>query len=136
MRARQALSPRAVLLAAAAALASGCIERALAIESEPPFAEVFLNGVRMDPTPVRVPFRHYGVYEVELRKEGFETLVRREAVSAPFYARFPLCLLTEFLWPGLIRDERRFAYRLEPLREVDRADLLRAAAEPDAPARR
>ena len=121
MRARGPLS-----LLVAAAASAGCIERALVIESDPAGAEVRLNGTLVGTTPVWVPFRHYGDYEIELRKEGFATLAVAEPVRAPFYARFPLCLFTELLWPGRIRDERYLSYTLEPPSSPDRAELLEA----------
>ncbi len=108
---------------------TGCIARSLVIESDPPGAELRLNGAAVGKTPVRVAFRHYGIYRIELRKDGFEPLVVEEPVLAPAYARFPLCLFTELLWPGRIRDERYVQYTLARPRAPDRAGLLRRAAE-------
>ncbi len=119
---------RSCALAFVVAACSGCISRSLLIESEPPGAQVRLNGTPVGETPVTVSFRHYGTYDVELRKEGFETLRTREPVPAPFYARFPLCLFTELLWPGRIRDDRYLSYKLARPVAPDRAGLLRRAA--------
>lgn len=99
------------------------------VESIPSGAEVKLNGVQIGTTPIRVNFRHYGVYEVELRKEGWNTLSEKTWVSAPFYARFPVCIFAEFLWPGRIKDERRLSYSLAPSHMPEKASLLKAAAD-------
>lgn len=121
-----------------AVASSGCISRSLMIESDPPGAEVRLNGTLVGETaagrPLWVPFRHYGIYDVEVRKKGFETLREREPVLAPGWARFPLCLFTELLWPGVIHDEHYLSYRLSPPVPPDRAELLRRATEAQAPA--
>ena len=116
------------ILALAAAACPGCIERALTVESDPPGAAVRLNGRAVGQTPMRVRFLHYGVYEVELRKEGYATIRVEADVLAPGYARFPLCLLTELLAPFVIRDERVLKYRLAPPAVADRAGLLERAA--------
>jgi hypothetical protein len=108
--------------------APGCIERSITVESDPPGAAVRLNGRAVGTTPVTVPFRHYGVYRVELKKSGHETLETVEPVLAPAYARFPLCIFTEFLWPGTLRDEHYLSYEIEEPRTPERAGLLERAA--------
>jgi hypothetical protein len=109
---------------------AGCIAPTVTVESSPAGAEVRLNGRVVGTTPVTVPFRHYGVYRVELRKAGFETLETEEPVLAPLYARFPLCLFAELLWPGRIRDGDHFlTYELKEPRTPERAGLLERADE-------
>ena len=82
-----------------------------------------------------VSFRHYGVYDVEVRKEGFETLRSPEPVLAPPWARFPLCLFTELLWPGVIHDDRYLSYELAPPVTPAAGELLRRAAEAERSAK-
>jgi len=135
---------RAALLAALLAVVpgGGCVSRTLFISSDPAGAEVRLNGEPVGPagpdihgdvvvgrTPVAVAFRHYGMYSVELRAPGRETLLAELDLAPPLYARFPLCLFSELLWPGTIRDERRFTFVLRPSRAPGRAALLARAAE-------
>ncbi len=119
--------PAAALLAAALSASTGCIARTLTVESDPPGAEVRLNGHRVGRTPVTVPFLHYGVYDVELRKEGMATLRAEAPVMAPGYARFPVCLFTEFLWPGTIHDDRKLSYVLKPPVTPGAKELLERA---------
>ncbi len=110
-------------------LATSCIARTITVESTPPGAEVSLNGRVVGKTPVTVPFRHYGVYRVELRKTGFETLEIEEPLVAPVYARCPLCIFTELLWPASLRDGRYLSYELEKPRTPERTGLLKRAGE-------
>jgi hypothetical protein len=130
---RARVAPRLVLGALAGWFCAGCIERTLSITSEPAGAAVRLNGTPVGTTPVCVRFRHYGDYSVELRREGCETLEAVEEIHAPAYARFPLCLLTELLWPGVIHDARYLSYSLPPPRVPDREELVRRARAAAAP---
>ena len=112
---------------------SGCVQRALVVESDPPGAEVWIDGEPEGLTPVRVPFAHYGTREIVLSKGGFATVRDRHPFEPPWHERFPLDFLAENLWPGTLRDERYLAYALapEPL-DPDgayaRARVLREAA--------
>ncbi len=51
-------------------LCTGCIERLITVSSQPPGALVYLNDEEVGRTPVTVPFRFYGVYDVRLEHEG------------------------------------------------------------------
>ena len=126
---RRAAAAPPLVAAIAVAVATGCIARTVTVESTPPGAEVRLNGQSVGRTPVTVPFRHYGVYRVEVRKSGFETLEVEEPLVAPVYARFPLCIFTELLWPARIRDDRYLSYELEKPRTPERTGLLERADE-------
>ncbi len=118
---------RAIGLVFAASVSVGCVERTLVIESDPSGAEVRLNGAIVGKTPVTVPFRHYGVYDVEVRKDGFEPVREAAPVLAPWWARFPLGIFTELLWPGRIQDMHYLRYDLAPPAMPDRAKLLERA---------
>ncbi len=118
---------RAIGLAFAVSIAAGCVERTLVIESDPSGAEVRLNGQRVGVTPVRVPFRHYGIYDVEVRHDGFATAREAAPVLAPWWARFPLGVFTELLWPGKIQDVHFLKYDLTAPVMPDRAKLLERA---------
>lgn len=74
-------------------LLSGCSSRTLLIESEPSGAEVFVNDVALGRTPVRAGFRHFGVYDVLLTKEGYEPLRVHPKVRAPWFEEPGLDLL-------------------------------------------
>lgn len=66
-----ARSTFASLVTVAAALSlTGCIERLITVTSQPAGALVYLNDEEVGRTPVTVPFRFYGVYDVRLEHEG------------------------------------------------------------------
>ena len=101
----------AVLVCLALGL-TGCIERRMLFESDPPGARTFVDGVEIGTTPVRVDFSHYGHHTVVLRKPGFETLRTEVAVDAPWYLAFPFDFITEhFWWTGHV-DEHPFSFTL------------------------
>lgn len=77
--------------AAAGLLAlTGCIERRLIVSSEPAGATLFLNDVEVGRTPCEVDFTYFGVYDIRLRKEGFEPLITTAEAKAPLHE-----------WPGV-----------------------------------
>ena len=109
-------------------LSSGCVERALVVETDPPDAEVWVDGDLEGLSPVRVPFSHYGTREIVVVKGGFATQRGTRPVEAPWYERFPLDFASENLWPGTLTDERYFVYTLTP-ETVDPEGVLKRAEE-------
>ncbi len=114
------------------ALLTGCVERVLAIRSDPPDAEVTLDGKGVGRTPVDIPFDWYGGREIIVRKAGFKTVHTIEHVDAPWYQVFPLDFFTDVLLPFKIRDVRELNYKLEkesepvpPAKLRERADELK-----------
>ena len=75
--------------------AGGCVHRTLEVESNPPGALVYLNGEEVGRTPMRKEFLWYGTYDVQLRKEGYETLSAEEKVWAPWWQWPPFDLVAE-----------------------------------------
>lgn len=86
------MSRSAQVLAAivAAGALAGCVERRIIITTEPTDALVYLNDVEVGRTPLEVDFTYYGVYDVRIRKLGYEPLVTSREAKAPFYE-----------WPGV-----------------------------------
>lgn len=103
-----------LLLAASVGLLTGCVERRMVINSDPPGAVVLRNGQPLGATPVDDHFIYYGTYNFTLIKEGYETLNVQEKVKAPWYEWFPLDFISENLVPYPIVDVRRFNYKLQP----------------------
>jgi hypothetical protein len=126
----------ALLLAACAA------QRSLTLTSTPPGAEVALDGELLGLTPRTVEFFDYGVRSVTFRMEGYLTHVERLELEPPWYARFPMDLVSELLVPWGWKDERSLAVVLEPgedevhlpslMSVLERADELRRAG-PEGP---
>ncbi len=115
------------MLALTAALA-GCVERELAITSEPPGALVYVSDVEVGRTPVAFPFTWYGDYDVIVRLDGHETIKTHANIAPPAYEVPPLDLLSA-LAPWTYHDHRYLHYQLKPL-EVPKGDeLIRRARQ-------
>jgi hypothetical protein len=79
-------------------LSSGCVQRTL-------------NEVGR--TPLTRDFTWYGTYDVQVRKEGYETLDEKTKVIAPIWQWPPFDFFVEF-WPGRLKDEQKVHYTLKP----------------------
>lgn len=141
-------SPRAVRRATAAAalavaclsLETGCVVRRYTIRTEPPGATVIVNDEEIGPTPVSSSFTYYGDREITLIKDGYATKTVIQPVAAPWWDNLLTEFFTENLVPFTLRDEREFAYQLEPAQAptaddlYGRAEGMRAEAQaPPAP---
>lgn len=113
-------------------LTQGCVDRRLTIVSDPPGALVTVNNRDIGAAPVDVPselFLYDGVYDITLRKDGYETLRIHQELKAPWYLRFPFDFFAEVLWPFPIRYHRELVYQLQPPIPVSRDTLLNSAQE-------
>jgi len=133
VRGAQSRRQRWLLVAAAASLflLTGCVERLLQIRSDPPGAEVTINGEPAGVTPVDHRFVFYGTFEVALRAKGRRSVRQLEPVRPPWYEIFPLDFFAENLTPFKITDARLLHYQLEETprseEEMERED--KAAVE-------
>lgn len=110
-------------------LFSGCVERFLLIRSDPPGAEVFINGTLEGVTPLQWKFDYYGDYEITLRKARFQTVRKVEPIEAPWWQIFPFDFVTDVLSPFHQEDARELSYALAPLGPPQPADDVRQRAE-------
>ncbi|QDV08748.1 PEGA domain protein [Planctomycetes bacterium Poly30] len=98
-----------LVLLALPVLASCRGDRLLLIESVPPGATVRLDDKVIGRTPLEIDFENYGQRRLSLYKETYRTYSEPLVIRAPWWARFPVDLLTEVLLPlGLddVRSER------------------------------
>jgi hypothetical protein len=108
--------------------ASGCTSRGMTITSLPEGAEVSINRRVVGKTPIRVNFTHYGTYRIELRKERYETVVKDETISPPWYGYDPFTVVADNLLPARINDETYLHYVLKPVGEgFDKENLMARA---------
>jgi len=137
-------APRAasLLVLAFAALASaGCVERMLAIRTEPPGARVSVNGVPVGLTPLEVPFLHYGTVRLEAEPldandDGVPD-TRRAIVAhdldAPWYQWLIIDFFADNLWPWTVVDRHEAVIQLDPAPSPDtregQEELRRLAEE-------
>jgi hypothetical protein len=92
---------------------SGCVERILTVQTNPPGALVTLNGQEMGRTPVQRDFTWYGTYDVVIRREGYYTLKKKQMVFPVYYQWIPLDLVAELL-PLPLKDHKTLWYTLTP----------------------
>jgi hypothetical protein len=117
-------------------LGGGCVERTLTITSNPPGALVFLNDQEAGRTPFTKRFVWYGYYDVQVRKEGYQTLKVTTPVIAPWWQWVPFDFVAELV-PVKLQDPHEVYYRLQrhvglvidPDAIVDRAEDLRDRLE-------
>jgi hypothetical protein len=104
---------RLALIAGGILLLGGCVERTMTIKSDPPGALVYLNDQEVGRTPITRDFVWYGDYQVEVRKEGYETLKTHKWVKAPGYLWVPFDFFVE-LSPFMVKDHHDMAFALKP----------------------
>jgi len=103
-----------------ALLCGGCVERTLTISSTPPGALVTLNDMEIGRTPLSKRFVWYGTFDVQVRKEGYQTLNTATPVIAPWWQWLGFDLVAELV-PLPLQDEHKVSYTLKPqsLEHVD-----------------
>ena len=112
------------------------MERTLEVRSDPPGALVYLNDQEIGRTPLSKHFLWYGTYDVQVRKDGYETLKTKSPVIAPWWQWIPFDFVAE-LAPVKLRDSHAVSYSLKPLSQaqvdpqaiVKRAEDLRGDLE-------
>lgn len=104
---------------------SGCTERRIHITSEPEGALVTLNDVQVGETPCEVDFTYFGVYDVRLRKEGYEPLITKAEAKAPFH-EWPVVDLVALAVPVKKRTRIDWHFILEPASQESGALIQRA----------
>lgn len=110
-----------------AVMSLGCVERFITIKSRPAGAVVWLNGEEVGMTPVTTGFTWYGVYEVVLRKEGYQTVRTVHQTERPIYQWPVLDLFFEGLWPGTLVDRHEWDFQLQEFGPVDPNGLIERA---------
>jgi hypothetical protein len=85
----------------------------LVIRSEPPGAQVVIDGEVRGETPHVERYVHYGTREVTLIKPGFRTHRKMVELDAPWWQVFPFDLLTDVVLPFTFTDKVELAVPLE-----------------------
>ncbi|HZL35158.1 MAG TPA: PEGA domain-containing protein [Tepidisphaeraceae bacterium] len=106
---------------------AGCVQRTLTIRSNPPGALVYLNDQEIGRTPVTRDFTWYGVYEVEVRKEGYQSIKGSAPVIAPWWQWMPMDFVSQ-MFPLVDHHDLHFTLR-RPTQEQDEPELLVRRAE-------
>ncbi len=75
-------------------LLPACVDRRIAVTSEPSGARVWINDTEIGRTPVQTGFKFYGVYDVRLELDGYEPIHEAKEADAPIYEYPGLDLVT------------------------------------------
>ncbi len=92
---------------------AGCVERSIDVTSNPPGALVTANDQEVGRTPFSKPFTWYGTYEIQVRKDGYQTLKTETPVIAPWWQWMPFDFVAEIL-PVRLEDHHEIKYTLKP----------------------
>ena len=95
----------------------GCLERRVAITSEPPGAIIYANDVELGRTPLEADFTYYGKYDVRVELEGYEPLRTKASANAPLYEVPPFDLVAMAI-PAEIETTVRWHFVLQPAAET------------------
>lgn len=106
---------------------TGCVDRKFVVESNVPNAQVYVDNAAIGAAPAYASFEYYGYYTIRVVYPGYDTVVKRQHIAAPWYAYPPLDFITEVLLPFHIRDTRRIHIELQPAAQGRTDDILNAA---------
>ncbi len=105
----------------------GCVRRTIAITSTPAEALVYVNDREVGRTPCEVEFLYYGVYDVRLKLDGYESVVGSGTAGAPVWDFIGADLIAEVAPVSL---ESRVEWHFEMIRaDNSPADLLARAQQ-------
>ena len=116
----------------ALALLSGCVERLVAVRTEPPGATLYVDGEKAGETPCEVRYVWYGTREIAVERRGYRPVREMVTLSPPWWQILPLDFVTDVLIPFTLTDRLEVEYVLEPATrttETDREEMRRRAAE-------
>jgi hypothetical protein len=118
-----------------AACLCGCVERRVYLISDPPGADVYIDGELVGQTrpkdhkdgPLYANFVFYGSRDFTFRKPGFATLEVTHKLEAPWYEYPPIDFFSEVLAPFKVVDEHEVEVKLEKSVPADMDELLERA---------
>src|SRR4026208_1882882 len=108
---------RSLLLTAVALAAlsqAGCVERILAIQSDPPGAAAYLDGEKVGTTPCEVSYTWYGTRVLVLELRGYPVVPKEIVLNPPGGQLVPIDFITDVLIPMTLRDRMSVSYTLDP----------------------
>jgi len=103
----------------------GCrAERHIYFTSDPPGAQLRVDGELVGRTPYDLRFEAYGSRHVTMQRQGYRRYTGVLELKTPWYSYFPLDFISEILLPFGWKDIHRLEVTLEPhTGEVTRPDL-------------
>lgn len=101
----------------------------MTIRSNPPGAVVYVDEQRVGVTPVSTNFTYYGTRDIQLIKDGYETVKEKHRIAAPWYQYPVIEFFADNMWPFETRDERILDFELPPMRTTDPRDVMGRAEQ-------
>jgi len=92
----------------------GCVDRKLSITSDPPGALVYMNEKEIGRTPIDTDFLWYGNYDVQVRRDGYQTINQPQQVKAPWWQWPPFDFFAE-LMPWHPTDQQTMHFTMTPV---------------------
>jgi hypothetical protein len=119
------LMGRSLAVLSLISLCGGCVERTLTVRTDPPGALVYLHDQEVGRTPFSKRFIWYGTYDVQIRKDGYQTLKTKSPVIAPWWQWVPFDLVAELI-PAKLEDPHTVSFTLKPRsqEQVDPAAIV------------
>jgi hypothetical protein len=125
------------------AACAGCAaQRTLTVDSDPPGATLRIDDRVVGVTPYHESFSDYGTRRITLYKAGYHSRSDVVTITPPWYARFPLDIFSEIVFPFGWKDPHGYVLKLEAVKGevmepdltpvLERAQALRLAG-PDGP---
>lgn len=105
----------------------GCVQRMISITSEPAGALVHLNDEEVGRTPLQVPFKFYGTYDVRLEKDGYKPLWTEQATDTPWWEAPGPDLIAEAI-PN-VQTTQEWHFEMEQITAVEETDLIQRAKD-------
>lgn len=102
---------------------SGCVERRLYLRSDPPGANVTVNGKDIGMTPVKMPFITYGDYDIVMSAPDHQRLQKVVSVEPPWWETIFLDFFIENVCPWTVTDEHDISLKLQPLAASDESGV-------------
>lgn len=110
-------------------LQTGCMQRRFLIRSNPEGALVTIDHQPVGHTPIATPFTYYGTREIELEKDGYETVKVKQTFNPKWYQIPPLDFISDNFWPRELRDDRVVDFQMQPKASVNESHLIDRANE-------
>ena len=117
----------AILLLLSVIGATGCVSRRALIRTDPEGAAVSMDGIPQGYSPVAVHYVYGGGRDVQIEKDGYETVKELVNLDDPWYLRPPVSFFTENFSPVEIRHQPVLDFQLQPKRQVNGVTLLQRA---------
>ena len=101
----------------------------MTVNTNPPGANVSLDGREIGRTPFTTNFTHYGKQEFRIVKPGYETKTELVPIRAPWYQWVGFDFVSEVLLPGKLTDHQYYEFDLQPERVVPGSEIVAKAEQ-------